>query len=366
MQAYLNGCWAIDHFISEPNEQQQLVMAKCRGLLRGYHARWEHVRYNVLGVETLLTSDLCNPETKRKSRSFSVAGKLDVIAEQAGRCILFDHKTTSEDIEDPNAPYWRQLVVEGQVNHYYLLGWLNGHKFDQAMWDVVRKPSISPKKLTKAERASVVSEGVYFGREIADETRQALAGGEERESLLMYEARLAHDCTTERPERYFQRRAVPRLDDEILEYASELWDHGQDMLAVRNTGRNPRNSGACMLYGAPCKFLGICSGHDTPESDKWQRKAHVHTELELEGDGKNVLTNSRIRCFQTCRRKHFYQYELGIERQDEEERESLFFGSCWHAGLNAWWSTFISQETQNGNASGSPAIAAGKHTTAGT
>jgi hypothetical protein len=27
-----------------------------------------------------------------------------------------------------------------------------------------------------------------------------------------------------------------------------------------------------MLYGSPCKFLGICSGYDSPESGKWTIK----------------------------------------------------------------------------------------------
>ena len=154
----------------------------------------------------------------------------------------------------------------------------------------------------------------------------------------MYEARLIHDCTIERPERYFQRRSVPRLDSELLEYARELWEHGQEILHARNTQRHARNSGACMLYGSPCKFLGICSGRDNPESDKWRRKEQMHRELpELEGDGRDVITNSRVRCFQTCRRKHFYQYELGIERADEEEKEALVFGSVWHQAMEAWW-----------------------------
>jgi len=361
MQALEQALAAVDAFVgTDLDDSQRIVRAKVRGLLRGYAARWEAVHYNVLAVEQLLTSELYNPATQRKSRSFTVAGKLDVIAEQGGRTILVDHKTTSDDISDPNSSYWRQLVVEGQVNHYYLLGWLNGQKFDQAIWDVVRKPSISPKKLTKAYIASVVATGHYCGSLISRVDRELLAGGEERETPDMYETRLAHDCTFERPERYFQRRAVPRLDGEIMEYAGELWDHGQDMLAVRNTGRNPRNSGACMLYGAPCKFLGICSGHDTPDSDKWQRKQQVHSELDLEGDGRDVLTNSRIRTFQTCRRKHEYSYELGLELQDEEEREALYFGNVWHAAMNSWWQTFQTGE-QHGNASGSPAIDVGQH-----
>lgn len=343
MSALLAALNAIDDALgASPDESRLLIAAKVKGLLAGYDARWRDAGYRATAIEQLLESDLYNPETHRRSRTFRLAGKLDVIADYGGRRVLFDHKTTSQDIADPNSPYWRQLVVEGQVNHYYLLAWLNGQKFDYAVWDVVKKPGISPKKLSKAERASVVAEGRYFGGVVSNEERQQLAGGEERETLAMYTCRLAHDCTVERPDWYFQRRSVPRLDSEIFEYAGEVWDHGQDMLAARKK-LPPRNSGACMLYGSPCKFLGICSGHDTPDSDKWRKKEQVHAELTIDGDGRDVVTNSRIRCFQTCRRKHYYEYELGIERQDEEEREALYFGSLWHAGLNCWWSHYFKE-----------------------
>lgn len=321
---------------SMTDDRQRLIAAKCRGLMAGYHERWKDAPYIVDAVERLVISDLWNPETERKSRSFRIGGKLDTTG-YSGRRVLFDHKSTSEDITDPNAPYWRQLVIEGQVSHYMLLEWLNGRKVDEAVWDVMRKPGISPKNVAKADVNFTLSRGLYFGREISraslDELRET-----GRENLEMYEARLAHDCTTERPQWYFERRSVPRLDANLHEYATELWGHSQDILHARRESRWPRNSGACMLYGSPCRFLGICSGHDAPDSENWQRKENVHNELPmLEGDGRDVLTNSRIRCFQTCRRKHFYEYELGIERQDEEEREALFFGTLWHLALEAWF-----------------------------
>jgi ATP-dependent helicase/DNAse subunit B len=100
-----------------------------------------------------------------------------------------------------------------------------------------------------------------------------------------------------------------------------------------------------MLYGSPCKFLGICSGYDSPDSDKWQRKTQVHNELPIiDGDGRDYLSNSRIRSFQTCRRKHYYEYELGIERQDDEERECLVFGTLLHSALNQWWCFFMEEQ----------------------
>lgn len=349
------------------DESQLLVRAKCRGLLRGYDARWRNAGWQTNAVETVVTSDFWNPTTGRKSRTFTVAGKLDAVATHSGKTYVIDHKTTSSDISDPNGSYWRQLVVEGQPSHYMLLEWLNGRKPDGAVWDVTRKPGISPKKLDKATRQSVIANGTYCGEQVSIEDRQALGNGEERESFEMYEMRLTAE-TLEQPDRYFQRRNVPRLDSELHEYAAEIWDIGQEILTARRTERHYRNSGACMLYGSPCQFLGICSGYDTPDSDKWKKKPDVHPELNGEvQDGRDVLTNSRLRCFQTCRRQHFFKYELGIERHEAEDRESLFFGTVFHIGLEAWWDTFrIFEEKNDGNCEqGSPVNGIGKPASSG-
>lgn len=343
-----------EHAGADPS--QQLIAAKCRGLMRGYAARWADSQYEIESVEETVESELLNPETGRRSRSFRVAGKIDVKGWYQGRRVIFDHKTTSDEIADPASPYWRQLTIEAQPTHYMLIEWLNGRKVDDAVWDVIRKPGIAPKGVAKKDLSQVTASGWHFGYQVSPESLAELRATE-RETLEMYEYRLAYDCTVDRPERYFQRRSVPRLDSEIHEYARELWEHGQEILHARNTERYARNSGACMAYGRPCKYLGICSGHDDVDSDKWQRKSQVHVELPtIQGDGRDVLTNSRIKSFQSCRRKHFYDYDLGIQRQDEEEAESLYFGTLLHKGLEVYLGAFIQQKEQyehiNGNSSG--------------
>lgn len=331
---------AVNAFVGEAHDESKaLVAAKVRALLVGYDARWRNAGYVALEVERPIVADLWNPDTGRASRSFQTAGQLDVYVSLHRHNYLMDHKTTSVDISDPNAAYWQQLAVDAQSTHYQLLKWLHGEKPDGAIWDVTRKPQISPKRLSAAVIKSVAAERRYFGRNLDDATVFGLQTSDS-ETLEMYEARLAHDCTVERPEWYFQRRAVPRLDHEILEYAEDLWQIGQNILASRKQKRLPKNSGACLLYGSPCQFLGICSGHDSPESDRWRRREHRHPELtELEPQ-LDALTHSRIRTFQTCPVKHRFQYEMCLERYDEDERESLWFGSLFHEGLRAWWECF--------------------------
>lgn len=343
------GIAAVNAAASMADESQQLVAAKCRALLRGYDARWRNAGYVTVAAEQTLIAPLVNPETNAKSRTFDMGGKLDVLATYQGRSVLIDHKTTSEEIEDQDSPYWRQLVVEGQASHYGILGWANGVKFESTIWDVIRKPSISPKKLSKAEIAAVVSSRRYFGDSVDAETIMAMSGSQiDRETLAMYESRLAHDCTHERPGRYFQRRPVPRVDHELMEYVGQLWDISQDMITTRATDRHHKNSGACMLYGSPCKFLGVCSGHDEITSENWTQKKAKHPELGQIVTERELLTNSRVRCFQTCKRKRYYEFELGVERVDAEEREALYFGALLHIGLEAWFNSFKESESFGG------------------
>lgn len=363
-EALEHALTAINDYPGDGSERDQLIRAKARGLMRGYDARWKDAGYEVLAVEQMYHHPLYNPDSERQSRTFSVAGKVDVLARRNGRTYVIDHKTTTEAIEDPNAPYWRQLAIDGQVSQYLYLMWLEGLKPDGAVWDVIRKPSISPRELKAGEIASVVSGGKWCGDVVDSETRMAFSGKQiKRETLAMYEARLAYDCTTERPERYFQRQPVPRLDNDLIEYARDLWQVGQTILrSRRKEERLVKSTGACLNFHSPCKFLGICSGHDTPDSGKWQRKENRHTELGIDHD---ALTNSRAKCYQLCPVKHYYEYELAIERYDEEEKEALFFGSVFHSGQEAWWKTFQIEELNDGNSETSQsASGVGRHSAA--
>lgn len=337
---------------NDPTEE--LTAAKIYGLLVGYDERWQDAPYVIQDMECILSSDLYNPATGRKNRFFQSVGKIDVraIDQVTGEKVLIDHKTSSQEISDFAAPFWKQLVIEGQINHYLLLEWLQGQKVDYALWDVIRKPSIAPKVLSQRDAAAVINSKMYFDFALDTIETERFEGNELRETPLMYSARLADDCRNVRPDFYFQRRKVPRLDKEIYEYGVELWGHAADIREARKTGRHPRNSGACFTYGTPCRYLGICSGYDTPDSERWTKAEWVHPELPIlnNGQGTEYLTNSRIRTFQTCRQKHYFQYELGIKRVEEEEADNLFFGRMFHEALEQFFIALQKEQETTGNA----------------
>ncbi len=358
-QALTNALAAIDQE-SGDDPEAQLILATCRGLFYGYDAKWwpqgGTQPWETVSVEETFTCQIKNPKTGRQSRTFTQAGKLDgVVKHTNNQRYLLEHKTTSEDIEDPDAPFWRRLTIDSQVSSYTLAHWQRGEKLAGTLYDVIRKPGIRPKKLDQKAQAEIASLHTYLKAPVSPAV-EAEALRIKRETPELFEIRLAVEVL-ENSNRYYQRKNVPRLDGELLEWADELWDSARDIADARRLGRHYRNSGACMNWNRPCEYLGICSGHDSPDSDNW-RKREIHSELELDSeDPTKILTHSRIRCFQTCRRKHYYRYELGIERA-REERDALYFGHVFHAGLAAWWSTFLpSQEPNHGNSTESTASA---------
>ena len=169
--------------LRDPEPKQSLIAAKVIGLMKGYAHRWDDSKYRIDDVESVLTSDLFNPETGRKSRSFTIAGKLDVRATEiaTGQRVLFDHKTTSDDIQDPVSDYWRKLVVEGQPATYFLLEHLNGEKVDRAIWNCIKRPGISPKAVAKKDAESFMRDGLYCGQKFEAEGAGAIQGRQTRD-----------------------------------------------------------------------------------------------------------------------------------------------------------------------------------------
>lgn len=370
---------ALDAIESSRGDTDPLIVAKARGLMIGYHHRWQHHKMEVVSVEETYHLPVVNPATGRTSRTFTQGGKFDGVVKVGSETFLLEHKTSAEDIADPDSTYWRRLAIDSQVSHYVMANWMKGRKVDGTLYDVLKKPGIKPRQLTKAEQQEIAEQGTYFGfvvsspkiRSGVDTHIKHVAWCKEKiaahkkeqkkiekdggvatpvpeyyedgasatisESLELYEMRLARDCIDNGLE-YFQRRVIHRLDSDIAEHANEVWEACESLKHARANNSHYRNSGACIQFNSPCEYLGVCSGYDQIDSPNWEIAENVHSELDLVADngGRNLMTNSRLKCFMTCRRKHFYRYELGARRVGGEDKEALVLGSLVHAGLEAY------------------------------
>ncbi|MCA9316824.1 MAG: PD-(D/E)XK nuclease family protein, partial [Planctomycetes bacterium] len=184
--------------------------AAVRELLRAYDERYAGTMegYDVLAVEATFTAPLLNPETGAASRTFLLAGKVDgIVRERAtGRVLLLEHKTTSEAIEDATTSYWRRLAMDGQVSHYYVGAESLGHRVEGCLYDVLLRPRLKPLKATPEASRKYTKDGrLYAAQREVDETPEE------------YAARLRADIA-EAPAKYFQRREVPRTEDDLRDY----------------------------------------------------------------------------------------------------------------------------------------------------
>lgn len=329
--------------------EADIHVARVVGMLYGYWSRWGSVPLVVEEVEQTFHLPIVNPATGKASPKWTQAGKRDgIVRLPTGQRLLFEHKTCDEEIADPNAPYWRRLSIDQQISMYSLACWQSGKRVDGTLYDVIRKPRIRPKTLTKAEVNAALASGMWHGFVVGTADLDRLRDGDSSESIAMFATRVTAECI-DNADKYYQRRVITRLDSELLEWSEELWGHMQDINAARLANRHPKNDGACMNWGYPCPYLGVCSGHEQlDQNERFAQDTAVHGELDLaEQPHSNVLTNTRIRTFQTCRRKHYYRYELGYRRS--EDSEALYVGSLLHLGLEVLFS--LSQESSDDDSS---------------
>ena len=329
--------------IKQHCSDESFMGAMMRGMLRAYdRIWWSHTNdLEVLSIEETYWCPLYNLDTNRRSRKFVLSGKLDKVVREGDQIVLYDHKTTSSKI-GADSDYWRVLQVEGQPRQYEILLRANGIEVDRVVWDVVRKPQIRPKKIANAARASVLETRKYYDSDVSDETHEDLRTMSlEYENFELFELRV-YDTVFRDPTEYFARRSIPNLKDDLYVHNQNMWDLSQNIVTARKRydehKRHTYNAGACFQWGTPCRYLGICEGSDSPDSGNW-RKAEVHPELDVDeiDSDKEVLTNSRLKCFQTCQRKHHFRYELGLEKHDAKDGEALFFGTVWHHVMDAYW-----------------------------
>jgi len=245
-----------------------------RQLLAAYFWRYENDDVEIIEVERTFELPLVNPSTGRTSRAFVLAGKIDAIARLAdGRLVVLEYKTCGEDI-GPDSDYWLRLRCEPQISQYVLAARALGYDVATVLYDVTRKPTIAPLRATPPDKRKYTKDGrLYAAQREHDETPEEFG------------ARLLTDIG-DRPDYYFQRREVPRLEDELAEFQAELWHQAKLLLEARRYGRWFRN--IHRFTCGTCEFADLCLNtvRVTPgvAPSGFQFLADVHPELSVGDD----------------------------------------------------------------------------------
>lgn len=235
--------------VVEASDADAFDKVRALELMRGYTIRWGAEPYRAVAVESEFECALVNPLTGRESRTWRLAGKLDVVVEHIETLdkFLMEHKSSSEDIT-PGSEYWRRLTLDGQVSMYYEGARSLGHDVQGCIYDVIGKPGLKPLKATPVESRKYTKDGrLYAAQRLEDETPEE------------FRVRLVEDIAAD-PAGYFQRGSVVRLESEMIDALYDIWQLGQQIAEAENVGRYPRNPDACVRYGRTCEYFGVCTG----------------------------------------------------------------------------------------------------------
>jgi hypothetical protein len=221
-------------------------------LFLGHTWRWQDETFEVVATEQAFDLPLINPDTGHASKNWRMAGKIDRIVRMAdGRLAVQEYKTTSEAI-DTASDYWQRLRLDQQISMYVVAARDLGHDVDTVIYDVTRKPTIRPKKPVKAD---VAKWPAYYGETMVGEVP-------ERESPTMYGSRLSADIES-RPDYYFARREIPRLESDLDEFRYELWQQAKQLREAQLHGRWFRNTQSCSKPYR-CTYFDICANGIDP------------------------------------------------------------------------------------------------------
>jgi hypothetical protein len=192
---------------------------------------------------------------------------------------IMEHKTTNEDIS-LTSDYWRRLRIDTQISHYMSAARHLGYDVQTVLYDVVRKPSIRPRRLQKKELEQIETEGIYHTEPVA-KLPEPNPEGHIIESPRMFGARLMQDIIS-RPDWYFARAEIPRLDSDLEDYRWELWQMQQIRREAAKHQRYIRNTAECMRMGR-CPYFDICTSANpfpTDVPDGFVIKTTQHPELK--------------------------------------------------------------------------------------
>ncbi len=279
---------------AEAKERFELERMKCFRLVQGWQWRWQDADIGVVASELAFNMPIVNPETGRPTPSYTYSGRIDAIVRMrtSGRHLVEEHKTTGESL-GLDGDYWKSLRLDAQISRYVLAAQGLGHPVQSVLYDVIRKPSISPLNSIPIRDANACKMVVDANgnrifkpsgapRESADAKRGWFVQTR-RESVDEYGLRLAKDIIA-RPTFYFARVEIPRLQSDIDEMQVEMWELQRDIRRAELKGVHYKNAGACRAPYS-CPYLEICStgtdlAVDTPEG--FERVTNIHPELENE------------------------------------------------------------------------------------
>lgn len=276
-------------------------------LVCAYQWRWTNDSLGYMAVERSFELPLLNPVTKKRTSSFNLAGKIDAIVRlEDGRVAVKETKLFGDDIGQ-DSDLWRRMRMDHQVSLYMTAARRLGFEVETVLYDVARKPTIKPTAVPLLDSGGIKivldrnGERVRTGKGAFRQTGSTEDGYILQTRPMTIEEwgeKLTNDIA-ERPDFYFQRIEVPRLDQDLYEYQSEIWEIQQAIRTAQKSGHWFRtvNKNTCSF----CPYFDICASGRVidrnatpPEGFEFVDDLHPELERKNERSTPEISTGATI------------------------------------------------------------------------
>lgn len=253
--------------IIDPYDQLALDY-ECETVLRlicGYVWRWDETTLKFIAAELPFEMPLLNPETDAASKVFKLAGKIDGIVELPdGRLAVIEHKLLGEDIGS-DGDLWRRLRIDHQISLYVLAARRLGYPVDCVLYNATQKPTIKPTNVPILDKLGMKIVLDARGERVVTGKGQFRQTGDSEKGYVLQQRpmvpdewgnKLADDIAA-RPDWYYARNEIPRLDQDLAEFETELWDIQK---VIRDAQWHDRHYKTCNKNTCSwCPYFGICT-----------------------------------------------------------------------------------------------------------
>lgn len=250
-------------------EHHPYLDTQVAALVAMYAEVWKDDEWEAVEIEREFVADMPDPIFGGSFNGWKIAGKIDVIVrnKKTGEHYLMDHKTAGQDVSD-GSPYWQKLIYDPQISMYHIGAKQLGYDIKGFIYDVIRKPSTTPKLKTPEDKVKLKKNGEpYANTYLEDETQES------------YAARVLEAISKDLP-RYFRRKIFTRGQKELVRFNQEINMVARRLDMYDKTGFTPlRNAGACASFGRVCPYIEACTG-GAIESVQGIEKIEPFTELD--------------------------------------------------------------------------------------
>jgi hypothetical protein len=195
------------------------------------------------------------------------------------------------------------MQLDAQITGYVTAARDLGFPVDTVLSDIGRKPTIRPNPVAVCDDLGAKIVLDREGNRVRTERGQWRQTGDTNKGYVLqtramtaeeFSAKLTEDIGT-RPDFYFQRREIARLDSDIDEYQHELWSLQRTIREAQLSGRwfKTVSYSTCPL----CPFFALCSSKYDPSDtlpEGFVKVTDLHPELE---DDTNAATGTAETAF---------------------------------------------------------------------